>query len=111
MYQENLTKEERMLIKRGRAYRSWKKRIIFGIVIFFLWAFCGLPLVHMNSITKVIYTIGLLIALGVEYYVLILSCWKCPECHTKLPKKSMLTSGYTPYLVKNCPNCGADLAK
>ena len=25
----------------------------------------------------------------VDDYVLILTCWKCPECHAKLPQKSM----------------------
>ena len=111
MNQDNLTKEERKLIKGGCAYRSWRKRVVIGIAMFFLWAFCGMPLTHMNNITSVIYTIGLVIAVGVEFYVLILTCWKCPECQAKLPTKSMMNSGYEPFLVKNCPHCGADLTK
>lgn len=47
----------------------------------------------------------------VDDYVLILTCWKCPECHAKLPKKSMLNSGFEPFLVTHCPHCGVDLTK
>lgn len=111
MNQNNLTKEERKLIKGGRAYRNWRKRVVFGNIVFFLWTFLGMPLAYMNNITGVIYTIGLIIVVGAEYYVLILTCWKCPECHAKLPKKSMLNSGFEPFLVTHCPHCSADLTK
>lgn len=111
MNQDNLTKEERKLIKGGRAYRSWRKRVVIGIAAFFLWTFGGIPLAHMNNVTSVIYIIGLVIVLGIEFYVLILTCWKCPECHAKLPRKVMMNSGYEPFLVKNCPHCGANLTK
>jgi len=110
MNQEKLTKEEIKAIKSGRAYRSWKKRVAFGIGGFLAWAFLGMPLAHMNSITEVIYIIGLLISVNVELYVLVLKCWKCSECNTKLPKKSM-GGVYVPFLVKNCHNCGADLTQ
>ena len=106
-----MTKEERKLIKGGRAYRRWRKRVVIGIAGFILWAFLGMPLAHMNNITGSIYTIGLIVMVGVVFYFLILTCWKCPECHAKLPKKSMLNSGFEPFLVKNCPHCGADLTK
>lgn len=111
MTQNNLTKEEIKLIKGGRAYRNWRKRVFLGIAVFFAWAFLGMPLAHMNNITGVIYTIGLLIAAGVEFYFLVFTCWKCPQCHAKLPKKSMTNSGYEPFLIKNCPCCGEDLTK
>ena len=111
MNQDNLTKEERKLIKGGQAYRSWKKRVVTGSVAFFLWAFCGIPLTRINDITGIIYTVGLLIIAGMVFYVFVLTCWKCPKCHGKLPKKSMINSGYEPILVKNCPHCGADLTQ
>ena len=106
-----MTKEEIKLIKGGRAYRRWRNRVVIGITVFMLWAFLGMPLARMNHVTGVIYTIGLIFSVGVVYYFLILTCWKCPECHEKLPKKSMLNSGFEPFLVKNCPYCGADLTK
>lgn len=110
MNTDNLTKEERKLIKGGRAYRRWRKRVVMGMVVFFLWTFLGVPLAHINNMTRAIYTIGLLVAVGVEYYVLVLTCWKCPKCHAKLPAKSM-RKGYEPFLVKNCLYCGAELTK
>jgi hypothetical protein len=109
--QNSLTKEEIKLIKGGRAYRNWRKWVFLGSAAFFAWAFFGMPLAHMNNITGVIYTIGLIIAGGVVFYFLVLTCWKCPQCHAKLPKKSMINSGYLPFLIKNCPCCGEDLTK
>lgn len=97
MNQNNLTKEERKLIKGGRAYRNWRKRVVIGNAVFFLWAFLGMPLAHMNNITGAIYTIVLIVTVGVAYYVSILTCWKCSECHEKLPKKSVLNSGFEPF--------------
>lgn len=110
MNQDNLTKEEIKLIKMGRAYRTWRKRVVVSIMVVLLWAFLGMPFAHMNNITSVIYTIGLLVGVSIEYYVLVFTCWKCPECHKKLPAKSML-KGFEPFLVKYCPKCGADLTK
>ena len=106
-----MTKEEKKLIKGGRAYRRWRKSVVVGIAVFILWAFLGMPLAHINNITGAIYTVGLITMVGVVFYFLFLTCWKCPECHAKLPKKSMLNSGFEPFLVKNCPRCGADLTK
>ena len=68
-----MTKEERKLIKGGRAYRRWRRRVVIGIAGFILWAFWGMPLAHMNNITRAIYTIGLIVMVGVVFYFLILT--------------------------------------
>ena len=34
-----MTKEEKKLIKGGRAYRRWRKSVVVGIAVFILWAF------------------------------------------------------------------------
>lgn len=110
MNQDNLTKEEIKLIKMGRAYRTWRKRVVVTTVVVLLWAFFGMPLAHMNNITSAIYTIGLLVGVSIEYYVIVLTCWKCPKCHKKLPIKNRL-KGVEPFLVKYCSECGEDLTK
>ncbi len=111
---QNLTKEEIKAIKRGRAYRNWNKQTTLVIVAVFAWIFIAIPLGHINTAMRVIVTIVTLAVVAVEFYTLILTSWKCPECKKKLPCKSVVggtASFCMPQLVKECPHCRADLTK
>ena len=107
---DNLTKEERKAIKTGRAYRSWKKRMVLVFTISWTWLILGISLAHMGGVWGIIYTIGGIIAVLSQLTVLVFGCWKCPKCKAKLPKRS-IHSGYEPLLVKTCPCCGFDLTE
>lgn len=114
MYDNNLTKEERKAIKKGKAYKSWNKSRWMVILAFLIWAFGGMGLVHINDVTSAIYTIGLLGCLVALFYFLVFSCWKCPVCKEKLPARDLpasTASARVPVLVKTCPHCGADLTE
>lgn len=114
MNQNNLTKEEIKAIKHGCAYRNWFKRTLIVIITGLTWLFCGIPLVHINSVTHIIYAAGAVIFVIAEFYAIILTSWKCPECKEKLPSKNVIGGTATvsmPYLVKKCPHCGLDLTK
>lgn len=87
MNQTNLTKEEIKAIKHGCAYRNWNKRTLIVTLAALIWFFCGIPLIHINSITSAIYTIGAVIFLIAEFYTIILTSWKCPECRKNSPLK------------------------
>ncbi len=114
MNETGLTKMEVKAVKRGRAYKKWIRCTWIITAATVIWAFVGIPLVHINSFTNAIYIIGLIILIVAEFYVLILSCWKCPACKEKLPSRSV-TGGTAiilmPVLVKKCPHCGADLTQ
>lgn len=114
MNENNLTKEEIKAIKHGSAYRNWNRRTLIVTLAALIWFFGGIPLIHINSITSAVYTIGAVIFLVAEFYTIILTSWKCPECKKKLPSKNVrggTASVCTPQLVKECPHCKADLTK
>lgn len=107
-----LSKEEQKAIKRGFAYKTWSRKRGLVILGFFAWGIGGIGLIHINSVTSAIYTIGLIIGLIMMFYSIVVACWKCPVCKNKLPAKDVLSSTASvrmPVLVKNCPCCGEDL--
>lgn len=109
-----LTKEEEKAIKKGYAYSSWRSRNLLVGILFMTWVFGGIALAHINDVTKVIYIIGLILVLIAEFWVFVLTCWKCPKCKTKLPARSVIggpTSALLPMPVMCCPHCRFDLTK
>lgn len=84
------------------------------IVTFLVWAFGGIPLVHINRVTNAIYSIGLLLCLIVLFYSVVFTSWKCPLCKSKLPSRDVGGGTATvcmPIIVRNCPYCGLDLTQ
>lgn len=107
---QNLTKEEIKAIKRGRAYRNWNKQTTLVIIAVFAWIIIAILLGRANAAMRVITSVVTLAVVVIEFYTLVLTSWKCPECKKKLPCRKT-ASACLPQLVKECPHCKADLTK
>ncbi len=104
-----LTKEEKRAIKRGYAYRSWRRRNWLTGICGLLWIFGGMFLVKISALGDVIYFIGVALTIFAEFYNFKGRCWQCPRCQAKLPKIERMQGYVYPFLEKNCYRCGLDL--
>ena len=110
----NFTKKDIKAIKRGIAYKTWNRKRRNVILASLIWMIGGIVLLHINSFTSAIYSIGLVICVIAIFYSVKFSCWKCPTCKKKLSSKLVYGGTATvimPILVKKCPHCEADLTK
>lgn len=110
----NFTKKDIKAIKRGIAYKTWNRKRRNVILASLIWMIGGIALLHINSFTSAIYSIGLVICVIAIFYSVKFSCWKCPACKKKLSSKLVYGGTATvimPILVKKCPHCEADLTK
>lgn len=106
-----LTKEEVKAVKRGHAYRTWRRTTWAVSIINVVWIFFSIPLYCVNSTTSFIAFCVNLVLIGIATYVLRVSSWKCPACKGKLPSMDFVKGQNMPVIVLKCPHCGEDLTQ
>ena len=107
--------QEEKAIKKGYAYRHFKRKRIWINVLFGGWGI-GMPLIPGALGNTLVLVIYIVVALGL--YLLCMrymffKSWICPKCKAELPTKPQLYRFSTkdPELVSKCLYCGYDLTK
>lgn len=117
MYLEHtkLTKEEKRAVKKGKAWNTWRKKLLLAFLFYFIWSIVSIIIISITkSITdsEVVETVVGFVLLMLFVYVFIrltYSAWRCPNCNIELPAIGVGTRACIPKPVLRCPCCDYDL--